>query len=359
MELFNPKERLEDIIKIVGEDLLNLPDLHHTNLIRLRQGIEGSLDMKVYPSISKSLKNMYEIYQNYQTEIHGDLALASRMFDYNLRGIMNVISNGVYGNHEFKKNREQKANNRSLRQDYFALGEDSIQSFFDHLALFRIFGLSMAYLASGGENEKFLVNIPYHDVKLLLDRFKPQTVCHDDKRKVMMNFPGYDGVEYRPLQRQVEGCNTKELSFSLPRNGYIMNPEFIALWEIVKNAVDFETSPRIEIKDHKIQWNTVNYFKVIDNGSGILDETGNPLDYKRLPEIFGDFSTKNGGLGLQLAQRLINLRKGKISVETSWNGIDSFSYSPNLHGGGVYHRSDEDSRRGTSFMFSVINKASE
>jgi hypothetical protein len=53
-----------------------------------------------------------------------------------------------------------------------------------------------------------------------------------------------------------------------------------------------------------------------DNGTGILDKDGAPMPREKIPDIFGEYSTTGGGLGLQIVKRIADLRKGYVTVDT-------------------------------------------
>lgn len=107
--------------------------------------------------------------------------------------------------------------------------------------------------------------------------------------------------------------------------GSITVREYVSLYQLVKNvplpAKSQNVSVEIEISGNN-EWDLL---VVRDNGPGILDRRGNPISAKRLPEIFGEYSSREGGgLGLQLVKALVELpstngngaEKGYVSVST-------------------------------------------
>lgn len=151
---------------------------------------------------------------------------------------------------------------------------------------YRAFCLAMAYLASDGDN-KFTFNIPITQIRHFLQ-----------------------GSGY-------------EFSFKTGQNDEdsILSPEYVAMLEIVKNA------PKTPVVSYRKN-DDYSVIRISDSGKGIMDEVGKPLLPERLREIFGMFTTKSeGGLGLQVAKELANLRGGHLVVETTTEGSPTFSYS--------------------------------
>ncbi|MFC1690610.1 ATP-binding protein [Nanoarchaeota archaeon] len=185
-----------------------------------------------------------------------------------------------------------------------------INTYLRNLLELRIMGLSTAYIASEG-NEEFLMQIPNDQIEYAIPSDKKQS-------------------DYR----------LKELKTV---EGHILNPECQALYQLVKNAKGDYTIDIQEDKD-----NTIITYQ--DNGPGILDEEGNPLQADRLHEIFGSFSTTGGGLGLQIAKALIELRGGWIDVMTKTKGNSPIHYNTET---GVDSTYGGDLKKGTMFVMHV------
>lgn len=89
-----------------------------------------------------------------------------------------------------------------------------------------------------------------------------------------------------------------------------------ALLNIIKNACE-HTTDKIEIKTFK---NPI-YTEIV------ISDNGNGISKKDLPHIFerfykGEHNKDSIGIGLNMAQKIVNLENGKISVETSDRGTN-------------------------------------
>ena len=205
-----------------------------------------------------------------------DVSLAARLFDHD--------SFPIYGSFQDKFH-------------YLAGGETRREAEFLNwlcltLANFRSFGITSAYLASGG-NERFVSKIPQSQIEYLLE----------DMQKLQ------PGPRYK-------------INFGNVSQGEIKSSEYIALCQLVKNA---RGDANIEIRENP------NYrsLSVTDNGPGIVDKDNVPLPEERLHEIFGGYTSKKtgGGLGLQVVRRLAQLRGGYVNVTTKTKGNEPIGFS--------------------------------
>ena len=184
------------------------------------------------------------------------------------------------------------------------------------MANFRLFGITMGYLASDG-NEKYTSKI-----------FSPQIPC-------LLNAVSGHGLQSSSIQESA-----------------IRSPVYIAIFEAAKNT---PTPYRLVIK--KGANITIS---IHDDGKGICYyDCGKekPLPLERLPEIFEGFTTRaDGGLGLQVAKRLIELRNGHIVVETKTDKSPfHFVYSTET---GVPCQVLTSGKTGTTFTFCVPSENS-
>lgn len=307
-------EAREYAIYIMNEFMNISWDRLTQNLVAVSQKLEVS---------QRKLKSL----EKYKTA-QSDVILAARMYDYNLRNIL-------YGAWLFSVNNEYNPSNwPQIYKDDRGV-HDIVKLDIAELANLRLFGLCMAYLAAHGEDKRYLSEIPYRYLQLILDYSVYHLACHGESKKpdeeekkmrrVLMGFPYQDkdfcGI---PLQLPViENPYSRRIKIKeMPENGFILNPEYLALWEIIKNAIDFEQPPELQIRE------TDKYVVISleDNGPGILDEGGQPLRLERIHEIFGDFSTTGTGLGLNLAKRFVELREGYIEVSTKCEGYPAIKY---------------------------------
>jgi len=206
---------------------------------------------------------------------------------------------------------------REWNQD---LNVDNVNNFFLAATNVKLFGSSMAYLASGGK-EKFSLPVPLDRMQYLL----PGAVGSYELRKMTLE--------------EIE-------------QGTIRSPEYVSLCQLAKNAgrnalvnktAGFFVSSRRE-QDYVV-------LSVRDQGTGILDGEGNPLAIEKLPGIFGSYSTKkNGGLGLQIVLNSIQLRGGHIKVVTTTDTGPTLCYDTREH-----HASKglERRERGTEFSLYI------
>ena len=197
------------------------------------------------------------------------IALSLKLFSHDLAGI--YVSALLLGK-SIEKNPD------------YAKNPDVVNEFLREILKFKLLGLTGAYLASGGE-QSYEQRIPLSQLEFLLDKVS--------RFQIVAVFG----------------------------EGFIKSPEYAALYQIVKNA---RGNAVVSYKEGG-KWAKLS---IQDNGTGILDEDGNPMPPERLHEIFGEFSTrKNGGLGLQVARRLMELRRGDIEVVSSPIGSLAGEYS--------------------------------
>lgn len=151
------------------------------------------------------------------------------------------------------------------------LDTEIVHTFMRKLTLFRLFGLTMGYLASDGD-PAYLVSFPSSQLDVLL-------------------------TSSSRYNRDVLAYSTRPVS----------NIEFVALHQIVKNAPTrwglYATNDGAYTR-----------YMVEDQGMGIRHKDKTPLRAEELPQLFDEFSTNEGGLGLQIAKKLIQSIGGYIEV---------------------------------------------
>lgn len=162
-----------------------------------------------------------------------------------------------------------------LRKDpQFPINDAEATRFMRKLTSFRLFGLTMGYLASD-HNTDYLSFFPPSQLDSLL------TSSSQRSRKI-----------------------------HIPVSHDLSNVEYVALHQIVKNApAHWELYARNEGISTK--------YLIEDVGGGIRHKDKKPLTVYELPEIFNEFSTKDGGHGLQIARHLIHSLGGHIEVVTT------------------------------------------
>lgn len=236
----------------------------------------------------KAIKQFADFVQEYTAEQRGEaekkeLKLALRIPGHDLNGLSsNVIS---------------------LSQLYKDSGKlIHPQEYFRDYTCYRTLVLTMADLGVGGEPD-FMTKLPIPQLENLLS----------------------------------QGRINPKVANTTPELKMINSREFVSLYQLVKNVPqprrreDNSVKIKITIKREE------SLLVVRDNGPGILDREGNPISAERLPDLFGDYSTKDrGGLGLQLVKALVELpppngkRKsepGYISVSTKYKRGPSLFYS--------------------------------
>lgn len=262
----NPK----DLIKELGEELLNFNNpfrsswslpIKSSDLSEAKESITPATIFDIEKIIEPSIKLRNYVWDN---EISGidDLSLALRVVNHDLIGITNILR---LINDDFSK---------SINTPTFIkkLTEKRINKFYKFLLNYQSFGNTIAILGNSSDNYDQKISIP--DIAMLL--------TETEKRMQVKN----------------------ELS------GTIQDGEYVILYQFVKNA------PKgIKV----IMRGNVDYknLTVSDTGRGLYDKEGLPLPKDKIPEIFGDFSTKKGGLGLRLAKRLSELYGDYIEVKTT------------------------------------------
>ena len=94
-------------------------------------------------------------------------------------------------------------------------------------------------------------------------------------------------------------------------DGSVTAPTYTSVYQIVKNS-KYSFSLKAE------PWGAYGVLlSYADGGSGLLDELGQPLPQERVHEIFGNFSSRQGGgLGLQVVKALIHSQGGSIYVQS-------------------------------------------
>lgn len=160
---------------------------------------------------------------------------------------------------------------------------------------YKSFLTSMAYLASGGDNQ-FLFEIPISDIKHLA------SVNFDDNKQVI------------------------ERTSRAPKK--ITNLELVTCYQCMKNAKTFSREIKIKFDSNE----DYNLISVADNGYGLVyrdsERRGKPIPIELIPRIFEDFTTKKeGGLGLELSKEILALMGGGIEVITTREEGPTIRYS--------------------------------
>lgn len=233
-----------------------------------------SLDSKAIEQFSVSL-NEYTNEQKGKAE-RKELNLALRIIGHDL---VNIGSN-IIAELSFYQTFNRLLNPKELPPQYF----------FQNYTNYRTLVLTMADLGLDGALD-FVTKLPVSQLEYLLS---------------------LDGENLPTVT-----CTSLDLKT-------INSREYVCLYQLVKN---------VPVSIGERRWVDINIYDlgekhllvVRDNGSGILDKDGNPISAERLPEIFGDYSSrKGGGLGLQLVKALVELpppngkrtEKGYVSVST-------------------------------------------
>ncbi len=159
-----------------------------------------------------------------------------------------------------------------------ALTSEIVHTFMRKLTMFRLFGLTMGYLASE-KDPAYMVSFPPSQLEELLTSSSKQS-------------------------REVQVYSARPMS----------NVEYVALHQIVKNA---PTRWGLYVMNRGPQI----VYMIEDYGYGIRhkDKDKTPLRAEELPQLFGDFSTNERGLGLQVAKELIHSIEGYIEVISTTN----------------------------------------
>jgi|APSaa5957512622_1039677.scaffolds.fasta_scaffold00920_17 light-regulated signal transduction histidine kinase (bacteriophytochrome) len=276
-------DELTDLItKLGNKTLKGLPDIFSNGWSlplksSLKDQVRSGISLQKFSEINKLFiqiqrKNKEHI-NNYST------SLAAKIPNHDLKNFLYGLNINV----DFLINRVGKSEYATRNFKEGTLVEEIL----DDIMPYRSFCLSMTYLASNG-NMKFTSSIPVKQIKHFL--------------KTSSNY---------------------KMDFKTGKNdsNSILTPEYIALLQIVKNA---PTLPTVcyGVKED------LTFIQVEDSGPGFRDKDGNFLPPERLPEIFGNFSTrKKGGLGLQVAKELVHLRGGYLTVETKTEGELTISYN--------------------------------
>lgn len=183
------------------------------------------------------------------------------------------------------------------REPRYEIVDVEATRFMRKLTTIRLFGLTMGYLASG-HHPDYLSFFPPSQLEHLLTSASPKS-------------------------REIHTAVSHHLS----------NVEYVALHQIIKNA-----PARWELYAKNDGLST--HYLIQDSGSGIRHKDQTPLTADELPEIFNEFSTKDGGHGLQIARHLIHSLGGHIEVITTTEK-------------GTLRYSTQDEKAGSSASFGV------
>ncbi len=183
-------------------------------------------------------------------------SLAARLYDHDLR-IEMTYCRGMA--------------NLLAGKDPPALTNEIVHTFMRKLTMFRLFGLTMDYLASE-KDPASIISFPSSQLEELLTSSSKQS-------------------------REIRVYSARSIS----------NVEYVAIHQIVKNA---PTRWGLYVTNHGPY---VRYM-IEDHGKGIRHEDKTPLRAEELPQLFGEFSTTGGGFGLQIARELIHSIGGYVEV---------------------------------------------
>ena len=270
------------VIKEFGESVLECPDIFedgwslplHKN--RLEETIKYVTKEKL-DNVQNALELISKINeQGGDYKRKDSVSLALRLYRHDLRNICVILD---FAGYNIKNRVHDEKFTKMVNIDY-------INEFFSSLANFRLFSATMAYLASDGDT-RFDVKIPYSNAGYLLERLTGKQAKVDNQLV----------------------------------NEFMHSPDYIIISEFLQNTPQ---KSKILFKEEK------GYLKlsVRDNGPGILDEKGYPLSKEDIPKIFGSYSTKSRsrGIGLQVAERLSELRGGYIEVITTTDGFSTLKF---------------------------------
>ncbi len=186
-------------------------------------------------------------------------SLAAKLYDHDLVGEITYL---------------QGMESILRKEPSFHINDAEAARFMRKLTSFRLFGLTMGYLASD-HHPNYLSFLPPQQLEPLLT-----------------------------------SASLKSRKIQTPISHTISNVEYVALHQIVKNApAHWELYARNE--------GTSTRYLIEDLGGGIRHKEKTPLTADELPEIFNEFSTKGSGHGLQIARHLIHSLGGHIEVVTT------------------------------------------
>lgn len=203
-----------------------------------------------------------------------DVSLAARLYDHDLVNVHSSMNSAI-------SEAEEYIGQNLLRK----LNKQGINQLFVSASILSLFALTMAYIASGG-NKGYRSDVSIQEVEFLL---------------------GY------ALNRRI--------NFTANAEGTIKNLHFVALYQLVKNA---RRGARVSIK----RSDGYLALSVQDSGRGILDENGAPMPKEKIPDIFNGYSIKkDGGLGLMVVKRILELYEGHVEVTTTTPHNPTIGYS--------------------------------
>lgn len=237
------------------------------------QSVAESLDRLVDSEILEGIKRISEQMEllNEGNKSSDDVSLAARGFHHDSNNLYNHI---YFGYHRVHNKLKTFKDNPKMREK--ATFVNGLYSDFEH---FRLLALSIAYLASSGADSRFVTYVDASQLEYLLGR------------KRNNNFV---------LKRR-----------GIKQKGSIPSPVYAAANQLAKNAKSDYTVRYAESNKQGI-------LTIKDAGTGLVDTSGEQLPADRFHEIYGDFTTrgKDGGLGLQVAKRLMEFSKGYIEVKS-------------------------------------------
>ncbi|MFC1690609.1 ATP-binding protein [Nanoarchaeota archaeon] len=273
------------IIENFGQAALQLPDIYEKGWTfplaedNLEEAAEILVDFaksdvvdELPPLVHRISRTFEDLKESYTGR--DNVYFASGMFGHELGNILGIIVPSAY--------------NIIKGGKPFLDEPGRIDKFLASLTTDRVISLGICYLASSGD-EQFLAKVPLTQLQyvFMLYAFEPSG------RKTAKVFP-------TPSED-------------------IFSPEYLALYHIARNApTDYDIRAEEDGDNLKIS--------LQDYGKGILDKNEKPLPPERFHEIFGEFSTTGGGLGLQIAKALIDLRGGYIEVITKTKDNPAFAY---------------------------------
>ncbi|GEM_PF-6560477 len=236
---------------------------------------------------------------------------------------LKAIREFTYSVHDFAAEHRGKARRKNLKLALSMSGHDLNN-------LVGIFGT----ICSAYSNRK-VVNLPEHFFRNYTN-YRTLVLTMADLG--LGGAPAYvteipvSQLEYLLYQGRI---NLK-VTTTIPESRTITSREYVSLYQLVQNVPPVpERKVSVEIEVYRNKGGSL--LVVRDNGPGILDQEDKPISAERLPEIFGEYSTKKagGGWGLQLVKALVELptlcrrgtEKGYVSVSTKSEGGPASFYS--------------------------------
>lgn len=167
-----------------------------------------------------------------------------------------------------------------------------VDNYLDCLVNFKAIGMTVGYLASGGENALGF-EIPTDQLQYLLKN------AGKGKGEVNVDNSAPDTIDFAT---------------------------YTALFQYVKNAGSRGDVSSINVSARLRGGKAI--YCVADDGPGLVMLDGEPLPHDSIKRVFGDYSSREGGgLGLQVAEAVAKLRGGSAQVDSKVEGQLIVSYN--------------------------------